>query len=261
MARFGGPPIVASLTKAAVETTAYRILLVEDYEPLRNTYARTFTEAGYEVLAAATLEAGRRLLSDARDVHAAVLDYRLPDGTASGLVQELLDRQPLCRSAVVTGAIDDETAMESARCGAHAYVRKPESSPNLLATLASTVASTLEWRRTLGQHVPISAGTPASVPAPIGLDTHAAIARLAHVSKLSHFETLVAWRLLWGDSNRRMAQLLACTERTAKYHVAAVLARTGAKNRNALLRVLLLDAGQQDPWDSRAEPDTADDPE
>lgn len=240
-----------------METPTYRILLVEDYEPLRNSYARTFTEAGYDVLSAGTLEAGRRLLADALDVHAALLDYRLPDGTAASLVQELLDRRPLCRSAVVTGAIDDETAMESARCGAHAYVRKPESFPNLLATLASTVASTLEWRRTLGQVSPQSGSPTANVPLPIGMDTQGAMARLAHISGLSHFETLVAWRLLWGDSNKRIAQLLGCTERTAKYHVAAVLARTGAKNRNALLKVLLVDAGVEDPWASRGDPDVA----
>lgn len=244
-----------------MDTPNYRILLVEDYEPLRKSYARTFADAGYEVLDSGTLEAARASIADGRDVHAALLDYRLPDGTAMSLVQELLDRRPLCRSAVVTGAIDDETAMESARCGAHAYVRKPETFPNLIATLASTVASTLEWRRALGQDAP-SGDTPApNVPVPVGMDTKGAMARLAHISGLSHFETLVAWRLLWGDSNKRIAQLLGCTERTAKYHVAAVLARTGAKNRNALLKVLLVDAGMEDPWASRGDPDIAEDPE
>lgn len=242
-------------------TPSYRILLVEDYEPLRHSYSRTFTEAGYEVLSAGTLAAGRALLGDELDVHGALLDYRLPDGTAAALVQELLDRKPLCRSAVVTGAVDDETAMESARCGAHAYVRKPETFPNLLATLASTVASTLEWRRTLGQQSSASGTATAGVPTPIGMDTQKAMARLAHIAGLSHFETLVAWRLLWGDSNKRMAQLLGCTERTAKYHVAAVLARTGAKNRNALLKVLLMDAGFEDPWASRGDPDVAEEPD
>jgi len=237
-------------------TPSYRILLVEDYEPLRRAYARTFTEAGYEVLSAGTLAAGRALLSDALDVHGALLDYRLPDGTAASLVQELLDRRPLCRSSVVTGAVDDETALESARCGAHAYVRKPETFPNLLVTLASTVASTLEWRHTLGQESGDATAPAPTIPAPLGLDTQRAMARLAHIAGLSHFETLVAWRLLWGDSNKRVAGLLGCSERTAKYHVAAVLLRTGAKNRNALLKVLLVDAGFEDPWASRGEPDT-----
>lgn len=242
-------------------TPAYRILLVEDYEPLRNSYARTFTEAGYEVLSAGTLAAGRELVRDATDVHGALLDFRLPDGNASALVQELLDRKPLCRSAVVTGALDDETALDSARCGAHAYVRKPETFPNLLATLASTVASTLEWRRALGQEAPMTGAPSTASPPPVGFDTRRAMERLAHIAGLSHFETLVAWRLLWGDSNRRMSQLLGCSERTAKYHVAAVLARSGAKNRNALLKILLVDAGFEDPWASRGDPDVADEPD
>jgi len=245
-----------------LDTLSYRILLVEDYEPLRLSYARMFKDAGYEVLDVGTLAAAREFIANGDDLHAALLDYRLPDGTAASLVQELLDRRPLCRSAVVTGAIDDETAMESARCGAHAYVRKPETFPNLIATLASTIASTLEWRRTLGQDAPI-ADTPSApnLPMPVGMDTKRAMARLAHIAGLSHFETLVAWRLLWGDSNKRIAQLLGCTERTAKYHVAAVLARTGAKNRNALLKVLLVDAGMEDPWAGKGDPDTAEETE
>jgi len=261
LARFDDTAILLT-SLGPLETPNYRILLVEDYEPLRLSYARTFKEAGYDVIDAGTLADARALIADGRDLHAALLDYRLPDGTATSLVQELLDRRPLCRSAVVTGAIDDETAMESARCGAHAYVHKPETFPNLIATLASTIASTLEWRRTLAQEAPSgeTPGTP-NLPVPVGMDTKRAMARLAHIAGLSHFETLVAWRLLWGDSNKRIAQLLGCTDRTSKYHVAAVLARTGAKNRNALLKVLLVDAGIEDPWAGKGDPDTADETE
>ena len=236
----------------------YRILLVEDYEPLRKTYERTFTEAGYDVIAADTVSHARDAFADPElDVHGALLDYRLPDGTAAVLVQELLDRNPLCRSAVVTGAIDEETALESARCGAHAYVRKPETFPNLLSTLASTVSSTLEWRRALGQLSP-APGAESAAPQPVGFDLQKAMTRMAHVFGLSHMETLVAWRLMWGDSNKRIAQLLGCSERTAKYHVAAVLQRTRAKTRNALLGVILTVAGVEDPWATRGDPDLPD---
>ncbi|MBX7080407.1 MAG: response regulator [Nannocystaceae bacterium] len=239
----------------------YRILLVEDYEPLRKTYERTFTEAGYDVLAADTVARARAAFADPElDVHGALLDYRLPDGTAAVLVQELLDRNPLCRSAVVTGAVDEETALESARCGAHAYVRKPETFPNLLSTLAATVNSTLEWRRALGQLQP-AAGPGSPVPQPVGFDLQKAMSRVGHVFGLSHMETLVAWRLMWGDSNKRIAQLLGCSERTAKYHVAAVLSRTRAKTRNALLGVILNDAGIEDPWATRGDPDLPDIPD
>lgn len=241
-------------------SSRYRILLVEDYEPLRRTYERTFTESGYQVAAADSIAAARAAYADPEiDFHAAVLDYRLPDGTAAVLVKELLDRNPLCRSAVVTGAVDDETALESARCGAHTYVRKPETFPNLLAALANTVTSTLDWRRALGQAAAANTNEPGpaanTVPQPVGLDMRAAMARMAHLASLSHIETLVAWRLLWGDSNKRIAQLLGCSERTAKYHVAAVLAGTKAPTRGALLGVLLRDAGVEDPWENRAEPD------
>jgi len=244
-------------------TGRYRLLLVEDYVPLRRTYERTFTDAGYEVVTADSVDTARQAFSDSSvDFHAALLDFRLPDGTAATLVQELLDRNPLCRSAVVTGAADDETAMETARCGAHMYIRKPETFPNLLAALAGTVQSTLEWRRALGQLLPGTnnePGSPSTAPSPVGMDMQKAMSRLAHVAGLTHVETLVAWRLLWGDSNKRIAKLLGCSERTAKYHVAAVLAHTAAKTRNGLLRVLLVDAGIEDPWAARAQPDDGDD--
>ncbi len=239
----------------------YRLLLVEDYVPLRRTYERTFADAGYEVITADSVDTARQAFKDPGvDFHAALLDFRLPDGTAAVLVQELLDRNPLCRSSVVTGAADDETALETARCGAHMYIRKPETFPNLLSALAGTVQSTLEWRRALGQLLPGTNDPVATTaPAPVGMDMQRAMSRLAHIAGLSHVETLVAWRLLWGDSNKRIAKLLGCSERTAKYHVAAVLAHTSAQTRNGLLRILLADAGIEDPWAARAQPDDGED--
>lgn len=241
-------------------TPRFRILLVEDYVPLRRTYERTFVDAGYDVVTAETVDGARAAFSSPdSDFHAALLDYRLPDGTAATLVQELLDRNPLCRAAVVTGAVDDETALESARCGAHMYIRKPETFPNLLSALAQTVQSTLDWRRALGQPGPGELERrEASVPQPVAMDMQRAMARMAHIAGLTHIETLVAWRLLWGDSNKRISALMGCSERTAKYHVAAVLSRTGAKTRNHLLGILLRDAGVEDPWANRVAEDDDD---
>lgn len=232
------------------------ILVVEDDALLRRTYERTLEQAGYEVVSAGSVTQARECYGGTREFVAAVVDYRLPDGTALAVVQELIDRSPLCRSVVVTGTAEAAPASESARVGAHAYLRKPATPPVLLDAVRRTTASTWEWREAL-RHA-IDRGEK-SEPPPVVFDMRRAMARLKYIAGLSPASTITAWRLLWGDSNRRIAEILGCTERTVKFHVTEVLSRTGARSRAGLLRVLLEDAGIPDPWAERT-PDSPGEP-
>ena len=230
--------------KAAVPTgrRGFRVLVVEDDESVRSAFRDLLRTAEYEVVEARNVADAKDVLRGTLDLHAALVDYSLPDGPATEIVKELLDRKPLCRAVVVTGTSGSEVASESARAGAHAYLRKPQSGAKVLDAVSRTVQSTLDWRRAL---------TSSSPDGVVRFDVSAAVARLRYLGQLSPAETITTWRLLWGDSNKRIAELLGCSERTVKFHVADVLARTGARTRAGLLRVLLEDAGIRDPWESK----------
>ncbi|MEM6995267.1 MAG: response regulator transcription factor [Myxococcota bacterium] len=217
----------------------FRLLVLEDHPGVRAALTRMLRSAGYSVCEADTVASARLLAAQPGDLHAALVDYQLPDGCSSEFVAELLRRRPLCRSLVVPGR-GTQAANETSRAGAHAYLPKPIVPAALLEAVARTIKSTLEWRGAL---------EPASTPnAAVEFNLPAAVARLRELGGLSPAEAVTAWRLLWGDSNRKIASDLGCTERTAKFHVAEVLARTGARSRAGLLRVILEDAGVVDPW-------------
>jgi len=215
--------------------------------------------AGYEVLTAESAEAALALLDRVSDVHAAVIDDELPDRVSRGLVQMLMSRRPLCRSILVTSSTVQLSGPDLARSAAHIFLRKPKTVQELLDAISRTVRSTIDWRNALDPAARPSRGRRVSgeAPLPIHFELQRAVSRLRFIANLSPTETMVAWRLLWGDSNRRIGDLLGSSERTVKFHVAEVLARTGARSRAGLLRVLLEDSGIRDPWDERGGPATS----
>src|SRR5690606_4261322 len=235
------------------------VLLVEPESRGRQASLEHLGRAGYEVIIAATLADARTKLDRTPDIHAAVLEYQLPDGTAVELVRALLERRPLCRAVVTPPSARPEEGAAAARAGAHVYLRQPHGIPELLDAVSRTIHATREWRHALKPSSAPVVGRAAGhedAPLPVSFDVQRAMARLRYVANLSPAETMTAWRLLWGDSNKRMAELMGCTERTVKFHVAEVLARTGSRSRAGLLRVLLEDAGLRDPWDARGGPDS-----
>jgi len=238
-----------------------QVLLVEQGEGLGLQLREAIARAGYGLMSAASFREAKALLEKTTDVQVAVIDDHLPDDSARRLVETLMQRSPLCRSVVVSTHPQGSQrgAADFARCGAHMYLRQPKNAPELLDAVSRTARSTLEWRQALTPPgpAPTRGLPPTEAPLPVQFELQRAITRLRYVANLSPAETMTAWRVLWGDSNKRIAQLLGCTERTVKFHVAEVLSRTGARSRSGLLRVLLEDAGIRDPWDSRSPADPA----
>lgn len=246
------PDIPASLGRVA--RAKPRVLIVEDMDVVLATYMRTLKSAGYDVVGCPDKTSALQTIEKERDFDAALLDFSLPDGTALDLLPVLLDHKPLTKALVVTGQDDEEVPAQLMSAGAHGYIQKPVEDSSLLAGIGATVRATQAWRVALGQKSgdelgPVDDEKLASYQAePIGFDIRHALARLQFIAGLSPVQTITAWRLLWGDPDQRIAELLGCTKRTVKYHVSQVLARTGARSRSDLLRVLLEDAGIQDPW-------------
>ncbi len=247
-----------------------RVLVVEDNDALRQGYERQLVRAGYRVVAVGRISEARAHIADRNEsFEAAVLDYALPDGDALELISALLQREPLCKSLVVTGVGGHGEARTAVRKGAHAFLEKPVKPAALVAGVMGTVYATLAWRKIAQQGAKDTEelrdatewGGP-QAPTPLALEPDELMARLRYIAGLTPTETLVAYRLLWGDSDRQIAELLGYAERTAKRHVGHVLRKTGAKTRSGLLGVLLRDAGKgtyaADPGpEARERPPTA----
>lgn len=232
---------IESREQADAETTA-RILVVEDDAAIAGLYEAVLADAGYEVSLAQSVGSARSALGAPAVVYdAALLDHRLPDGTAMDLIGTLLEREPLCKSLVVTGGGSEQIAVRTAGAGAAGFLRKPVQPEELTQATARTVAETRRWRAIVGQSGETGVGAH-----PVAFDIDGALARLREIGHLTPSQTMTAAYLLLGYTDKEVADRLGCAERTAKHHVSQVLARTRASGRAGLLRVLLEDAGTRD---------------
>jgi DNA-binding response OmpR family regulator len=79
------------------------VLFVDDDEPVRMTFSALLEESGLQVTEAGSLaEAREKLLGGPYSL--VVLDYTLPDGKGTDLLEEVRRFQPAARIAMFTGA-------------------------------------------------------------------------------------------------------------------------------------------------------------
>src|ERR1700736_1961322 len=94
-----------------------RILLVEDDDELRHVYATHLAANGFVVEEAQDLSAARKSLEATRpDI--AILDYRLPDGTALDLLAKFKEVEPTVPIIVLTGFGSMELGVSLIKSGA-----------------------------------------------------------------------------------------------------------------------------------------------
>ena len=121
-----------------VAMTAPRVLVVEDEAPVRVLLRRILEPLGYEVEEAATIAESERALRGGL-FDAAVIDYRLPDGTALDLIPQLAGREPRTPCLVLTGHGSIELAVRAIQEGADHFLTKPVELPALATMVARIV--------------------------------------------------------------------------------------------------------------------------
>ena len=108
-----------------------RILLVEDDEELRYAYAAHLTANGFQVEEAGDLAAARKGFAATRpDV--AVVDFRLPDGTALDLLPKFKELESAVPIIVLTGFGSMELGVSLIKSGAEQCLAKPVEPSALL---------------------------------------------------------------------------------------------------------------------------------
>lgn len=123
-----------------------RILVVED-EPIVRFGIRDFLESkGFEVEEAGTMEQARALFQRTRpDV--VVLDYKLPDGNALDLLEELRGVDANVPVVLLTGHGSIDLAVKAIKEGAENFLTKPVELPALAIVLERALENQRNRRR------------------------------------------------------------------------------------------------------------------
>lgn len=114
--------------------TAPLFLVVEDYQPTARAIARLLRREGTTLVAHSVSE-GLDALREARQLTAAIIDIRLPDGSGFDVLEALRTRDRLVPALVISSLYDHETINRAQLLGAM-YVRKPASEENLNSFLS-----------------------------------------------------------------------------------------------------------------------------
>jgi DNA-binding NtrC family response regulator len=108
-----------------------KVLLVEDDDDLRRAYTAHLTAAGFVVEEAEDLVGARKSFGATRpDI--AILDFRLPDGTALELVPSFKELEPTVPIIVLTGFGSMELGVSLIKNGAEQCLSKPVEGAALL---------------------------------------------------------------------------------------------------------------------------------
>jgi DNA-binding NarL/FixJ family response regulator len=190
-----------------------RVLTIDDHpmyrDGLRALLAALWPDA--EVLEAAELDAGLRLLESAGDVDLVLLDMMLPgSGILDGL-DILRDRYPLAPVG-----------------GASAFLSKSAAAP----VLSRALARVLE-----GEIVVIADGHAPSATA-VEPEAEQSDRRTARDgATLTDRQQVVLGHLERGLTNKEIARALGISPATVRAHVSALLAALGATNRTEAIRL------------------------
>lgn len=123
-----------------------RILIVDDDESVRLTFAAILEEAGYAVQ---TAETGKEAIAKSSEgfYNAALIDIRLPDMEGTKLLTAMKETSPEMVKIIVTGYPALQNAIEAVNNGANAYVFKPPNMNDLLQTLREQLQKQQEEKK------------------------------------------------------------------------------------------------------------------
>lgn len=225
--------MLANNEMSADEILYSQVLFVEDIPEVAKANLRWLTREGLSVDYADSFQRAVELITrKGARYEAAILDHELPDGDSRELVSMLNDHEPTCSSLVLTAHDGRELIRQYRGRGAFRFLKKPIKGLHLLSHVHATIVDSHRWRN--------AGNDDSSMPEPpkIVLDIEAAADRLRYICGLTPTEREVAYWLLLGVRDAKLAQVLGRAERTAKRHVSEVLRKAGVPNRAALWSVL-----------------------
>lgn len=129
-----------------------KILLVDDNDDLRQIYAAHLTANGFLVEEAHDI-AGAHLGFRATRPDLAIVDFRLPDGTALELVSTFKELEPTVPVIVLTGFGSMELGVSLIKCGAEQCLSKPVEASALLLIVNKVLENSRNQQKQLANSV------------------------------------------------------------------------------------------------------------
>jgi len=128
-----GKPQVA--TRFAAEGVPRpQVLIVDDEESFRSTFADILDARGYDCKAAASVQEAISIIEqESADIY--LVDLKLPDGTGLDILAKIRECRPAAETVILTGFASLPTAVQALNLGAFGYLEKPYNIDRLFITL------------------------------------------------------------------------------------------------------------------------------
>ncbi len=121
-------------------TSQQTICVVDDDDQLRTSFHKLLTEEGYQVLGAASAEAGLELIGR-QTPDLVILDMRLPGMGGMEAFQKIHALEPRLPVIMMTAYGTTDTAIEATKLGAFDYILKPFEIPDMLKVIHQALAA------------------------------------------------------------------------------------------------------------------------
>ena len=119
-----------------------KILLVDDEEKFRHSLSKRLNLRGYNTIDVSNGEDAIKLVRNDSDIDIVVLDRKMPGMDGEEALREIRNFRPALQVIMLTAHASMESAMETGRLEAYAYMEKPcdfeEYSPGHLSQGHST---------------------------------------------------------------------------------------------------------------------------
>ena len=212
--------------------TPIRVLVVDDHSVVREGIRHVLSDsARFDVVGEASSGVEAIESSAALQPDVVVLDISMPGGSGLHAVADILERAPKTRILMLSVHDDLEYVLESARAGAHGYLRKDSLPAELRAAIEKVFGGQEYYSADVTQQLADAARTVRSA------ETAVKPPRAVDVLTAREREILV--HIAEGLTNKEIGAKLGISTRTVEAHRDSLMRKIGIRTVAGLTRLAL----------------------